>query len=77
MYSVAATCYHFKGLVVRWRGEVESVSVLHRQNIMEDLLSFVPEVIWWLILPFISEGNNFIKQTRYLKWINEYENRPK
>jgi hypothetical protein len=56
MYSVAATCYHFKGLVVRWRGEVESVSVLHRRNIMEDLLSFIPEVIWWLTLPFSIRG---------------------
>jgi hypothetical protein len=58
MYSVAATCYHFKGLVVRWRGEVESVSVLQRWNIMEDLVSFIPEVTWWLSLPFLPEGNN-------------------
>ena len=62
MFRRAATCYHFNGLLVRWRGEVESVTILHRGNILEDILYYLPQVTHMII----HRGNTLEDILHYL-----------
>jgi len=40
-----ATCHHFTGLTVEWTGVVDRVRILQRKNHMENMISFLPEVL--------------------------------
>ena len=44
MFSVSATCDHLTGVGVEWRGEVVDVKVLHKQNIPDTFVSYLPRV---------------------------------
>jgi len=57
--SVSATCDHLTGVGVEWRGEVVDVKVLHKQNIPDTFVSYLPRrvggwIVCWLGDPYAT-----------------------